>query len=151
MTPSQPHVELRTLIRVPREKVFAAWTDPKILARWMAPGNSEVLESVIDLRVGGAYRIRMKGEMGGRPYDVRIRGIYEKIVPHELLSFTWAYEDDERQRTVGESQVTVVLKSVPQGTELTLIHSKIATQEKREGHRRGWTDSLGKLETLLLG
>lgn len=149
MNPPEPCVELRKLIRVSREKVFAAWTTPELIARWMAPGNSEVLESEFDLRVGGVYRVRMKGEMAGRPYDVRVGGTYERIVPGELLSFTWAYEDDERRRAVGESLVTVILKAVPEGTELMLIHSRIATEEKREGHRLGWTDSLAKLGTLL--
>jgi len=149
MTAPEPRVELRKTIRVSRDQVFRAWTTPELMARWMAPGISSVLESTVDLRVGGSYQIHMKGAMSGRSYDVWIRGTYERIVPNELLSFTWGYLDEERRRTVGESVVTVLLTAVPEGTELTLIHSKIATEERRKGHLEGWTSSLEKLDQCL--
>jgi uncharacterized protein YndB with AHSA1/START domain len=149
MTASDPRVELRKTLRVPKDEVFRAWTTPELMAQWMAPGPKSVLTSTVDLRVGGSYQIHMKGEMSGRAYDVRIRGTYERIVPNELLSFTWGYEDPERRKSVGTSVVTVLLKTVPEGTELTLIHSRIATEERRRGHLEGWTGSLEQLDHFL--
>lgn len=143
-------LELIKTIHAPVEKVFAAWTKPELIARWLAPGNSAVLESAIDLRVGGRYRIRMKGEMNGAAYDVVASGIYERIVPNELLSFTWTFEDEERRRSVGNSVVTVALKAMSDGTELTLIHEKLATQEAHDGHQSGWASCMEKLEAFLV-
>lgn len=149
MTPAGAKIELKRVIRAPREKVFQAWTQAELLARWIGPGTSEVLESTLDVKIGGSFRLRMKGDMKGMAYDVAIGGVYQKIIPNTLLSFTWAFEDEERKKTVGHSLVTVSLKEVPGGTELTLIHERIATPERREGHTQGWISCLDKLEKLL--
>lgn len=149
MSSQLPRIEIKKLIRVPKDRVFGAWTTPEVMARWMAPGTAEVLKSEVDFKVGGKYRIAMKGEMLGRAYDVVIGGIYREIVPEERLSFTWVYEDAEHRDSVGDSIVTVILESAPEGTRLTLIHEKIATEERREGHLWGWTDCLEKLTATL--
>jgi uncharacterized protein YndB with AHSA1/START domain len=149
MTDIEARVELRTRIRAPREKVFAAWTTPDVLARWIAPGPASVAESMIDLRVGGTYRLAMRGEMGGYSYDVVVTGLYERIIPNELLSFTWTYVDDARRKAVGHSLVTITLTTIGEDTELTLVHTRIATAEKREGHRMGWIEAMEKLAALV--
>jgi uncharacterized protein YndB with AHSA1/START domain len=144
-----PKVELREVIDVPPPQVFDAWTRPDRMAHWIAPGDAAVLDSSVDLRVGGRYRIRMRGEMNGNRYDVAVGGIYRDIVPNERLCFTWAYEDAEHHKSVGDSLVTVTLRAVPHGTEILLVHEKILTRERREGHLWGWTDCLKKLRVLL--
>jgi hypothetical protein len=45
--------------------------------------------------------------------------------------------------------VTIELRTVKGGTELTLIHEKISTQKSRDGHLWGWTNCLEKLEELI--
>lgn len=150
MTTENTRLELKKVIMAPVEKVFAAWTKPELLSRWLSPGNgSTVLESVVDLKVGGRYRIRMKGEMNGMEFDVVAVGIYEQIVPNRLLSFTWSYEDDERRKLVGDSTVTVALTPIAGGTELTLIHEKLASEAGRRGHEWGWINCMEKLEKVV--
>jgi len=148
MTIAIPRIELKKFIGAPKENVFDAVTNPKLMALWMAPGKADVVESVVDLRVGGRYQIKMTGEMLGRKYDVVIGGVYRELMPGERLSFTWVYEDDEHRESVGDSVVTIELRTVMGGTELTLIHEKIATPQRREGHLWGWTNCLEKLEGL---
>jgi uncharacterized protein YndB with AHSA1/START domain len=46
--------------------------------------------------------------------------------------------------------VTIELKKVPRGTELLFRHEQLFDESVREGHRRGWSESLVKLERLLL-
>lgn len=144
-----PRVELKRVIGASRARVFAAWTDSKLMAKWLAPGVAEVVEAVADVRVGGTYRLRMKGEMLGNRYDVTVAGVYREVVSDEKLSFTWVYEDEPHRSAVGDSIVTVTLTSVAGGTEVTLVHEKIASSERRAGHMWGWTNCLEKLETLL--
>ena len=46
-------ITLTRTFRAPRERVFAAWTDPETMQRWMVRGKCTDAE--VDLRVGGAY------------------------------------------------------------------------------------------------
>lgn len=151
MSAHHPTVEIRKLIRVSKEKVFEAWANPGLMARWMAPGNAAVLKCEVDFKVGGKYRLHLKGEMLGHNYDVVIGGVYRDIVPNKRLSFTWVYEGNEHREAVGNSIVTVALTSVKDGTELTLVHEKIATKERREGHLWGWNNCLEKLDAVVSG
>lgn len=54
-------VDLERVYAAPRERVFAAWTDPDQVAQWWGPDGfdapREKLE--IDLRVGGRFAITM--------------------------------------------------------------------------------------------
>ena len=150
MTSVQPRLEIQRTIHAPVDRVFKAWTDPELLARWLAPGEpAKVIESAVDLKVGGAYRIRMVGVMNGISYDVVAAGTYIKIVPNESLSFTWTFLDESRRSSVGDSVVTVILRPSPAGTELTLIHEKLATSEARSGHEWGWINCMEKLDTVI--
>ena len=133
MTTITARLELKKTIAEQPQRVFEAWTRPDLLSRWLAPGESTVLKSSLDVRPGGQYRIRMKGEMRGVPYDVVASGVYERIVPNELLSFTWTFEDAARRESVGDSLVTVTFRSVPEGTELILVHEKLATRNRAKG------------------
>ncbi|MBI3563035.1 MAG: SRPBCC domain-containing protein [Gammaproteobacteria bacterium] len=143
------HLQLKKFIRARREKVFQAWTKPEFLRTWIAPGAASSVSSLrMELKVGGSYRIEMQGEMGGRVFDVVVRGIYETIIPNELLTFTWAFEDQERRNSVGDTRVSVEFKDVDGGTEVILTHAKFATTDKRDGHYHGWVDCLEKLARI---
>src|SRR2546427_2705187 len=50
---------VRRVLPVPRERVFAAWLDPALMARWMCPGDTRSATVELDPRVGGAFRIVM--------------------------------------------------------------------------------------------
>ena len=130
-------------IKTTPEKVFAAWTKPENLKRWMAPGDDmSVALAETDLRVGGRYRIVMR-ETNGTEH--RVGGVYREIVPGKKLSFTWAWESTPEN----ESLVTIELRKNGTGTELKLAHTKFATDQAREMHNQGWNGCLAKLERLM--
>ena len=56
---NRPSLTLKRRLNASPEKVYAAWTDPKKIARWFAPSSvkpgSE--QASIDARVGGRYRL----------------------------------------------------------------------------------------------
>ena len=129
-------------IKAPPEKVFAAWTDPKTLKKWMSPTKEmEVAVAETDLRVGGRYRILMR-EPDGREHGVV--GIYKEIVNPKKLAFTWGWENSAEMNTL----VTVELRRKGAGTELTLTHSKFADDKTRDMHNQGWMGCIGRLEVL---
>jgi uncharacterized protein YndB with AHSA1/START domain len=138
--PVKPSLTLKRRIKAAPAKVFAAWTDPKLMARWLGPVGTVELTAKTDLRVGGRYEMKMK-----MPDDEHnVSGVYREIVPNQKLVFTWAW----RTMPERESLVTVELKADGDGTLLTLTHSQFFDKAARDRHEGGWSGTLGKLEQL---
>jgi len=144
MKPTGTRVQVKKIIRASRDKVFKAWTQPDLMKRWYAPGEMTVPAVTSDLRVGGAYRIEMRGKMRGQNADGTVGGKYIRIVPNELLVFTWSWEGDPSPETI----VTVELEDVNDGTEVTVTHERFASAKSSKKHEYGWTGCLENLALL---
>jgi uncharacterized protein YndB with AHSA1/START domain len=146
-------LELTRFIRADRPRVFAAWTQPELMKRWMGPGKMFAGDVTADLRPGGHYRVEMKGWIDGPPDAasspedrvVTAHGTYQEIVPDERLTYTWNGSWDP----TGETLVTVNFRDVPGGTEIRLTHERISADAAREGYKMGWTSTLDKLAKQL--
>jgi uncharacterized protein YndB with AHSA1/START domain len=139
----RPSLTLERRILAPAEKIYAAWTDPEKIARWFGPAQiKDAVQAEIDLRVGGRYRISFESADG--EYH-QVGGVYRKIVPNQLLTFSWAWHTTPER----ESQLTISLKPDGGATLLTLHQEALFDEAARSGHQRGWTESLGKLEKYL--
>lgn len=127
------------IIDAPVETVYAAWTDPSVLKRWMAPGGAVVEHAAADISVGGSFRIEMRGTDGRRS---AVRGLYREVVPCHRLVHTWRWEGSDV-----ETLVTIEFEPGPDGkTHLTLTHSRFARDEARNLHEHGWSGCLVKLD-----
>lgn len=125
----------------PVEALYAAWTDPEVIKKWLAPGATEVVFAKTDLKVGGEFHCEMR-EQDGKMHVTR--GVYREIVPNQKVVFTWQWEGTEN-----ETLVTVQLRAKStRETELTLIHERFADAETRDHHTDGWTKCFIKLESL---
>jgi uncharacterized protein YndB with AHSA1/START domain len=100
------------------------------------------VQAETDLRVGGRYRISFSATSGEY---FQVGGVYREIVPNERLVFSWAWHSTPER----ESLVTITLKADGDGTLLTLLHERFFDQKARDGHNRGWTGTLEKLERYL--
>jgi uncharacterized protein YndB with AHSA1/START domain len=102
----------------------------------------------LDVRVGGRFRIVFGGPNGN---DHEVQGVYKEVVPNRKLVFTWTWPNSTPER---ESLVTIVFKASAiggkAGTQLEFKHEQLFDEAVRDGHKRGWTESLAKLETFLL-
>jgi uncharacterized protein YndB with AHSA1/START domain len=139
-------LEISRVIKADRTRVFNAWTRPEIVQKWFGPGMMKIVHGSADLRVGGAYAWEMQGRPDGSDseYQAKATGIYKKIIPNELISFTWHGTWAPNEETL----VTVHFRDVAEGTEVTLTHERFKTEESRAGHQQGWTSMLDKLPTL---
>lgn len=136
-------------LKAPVETVFAAWTNPEMLAKWFGPKGFTIPEVQSDLRVGGAYKIAMQPPQGALFYH---QGIYKEIDPPLKLSFTWELENQDCEGSAGltcETIVTIELKPAHGGTDLYLTHDLLPTEAARDGHNMGWNSSLDCLEEFL--
>jgi uncharacterized protein YndB with AHSA1/START domain len=127
------------VLPAPIEVVYAAWTDPETMARWLSPMGDAEVEA--DVRLGGSFRVVM---VGG---DMRIEhtGKYLTVDPPRLLSFTW------RSPYTGSapSVVTLTLTSDGDSTHLLLVHERLS-DEAAESHREGWGAMLTRLVDEIL-
>jgi uncharacterized protein YndB with AHSA1/START domain len=127
------------------ERLFKAWTDPKALKAFHIPAEGFTVPTAeVDLRVGGAFRIVMKGPDGANHVAI---GTYREITPPAKLVYTWNGEPGSAScsQDQGETLVTLVFKKKGKGTELTLTHELFKDAAAKTNHEQGWT---GILESL---
>jgi len=140
-TISEQHsLQVKRLIKAPRERVFAAWMNPDILKQWFGPDTCQVQTAAIDLRVGGEYRFEVSSDHG----EMSVRGVYREIAPPAKLVFTWQWEDDPEWAEV-ESLVTVDFIDANGATEVRITHEGLPSEEHRTRHEYGWNGCLIKL------
>ena len=90
-------------------------------------------------KVGGRFRVRFR-TANGEQHEVG--GVYREVTPDQRLVFTWAWRSTPER----ESLVTVALRPDGAATLLTLTHEQFFDQAARDGHERGWTGTLDRLE-----
>jgi uncharacterized protein YndB with AHSA1/START domain len=137
--------------------VYKAWTDPKQLAQWFPPEGFTAPVCELEVRVGGAIRIDMKGPEG-EPFNGALfpgRGVYREVVPNERLVFTLAPEIAGRTLPTVLMMVQFEHQDGTKKTKLT-IHQTLDTVADYEemvktGMREGIAESLGKLAGVLSG
>jgi uncharacterized protein YndB with AHSA1/START domain len=139
---TKPSLTLKRRLNAAPAKVFAAWTDPEKVMRWMGSEGIVGIAAEADPRVGGRYRWVMRSN-DGQTHDVS--GTYREVVPDRKLVFTWAWKSTPER----ESLVTVELKPDGGGTLLTLTHEHFFDEDARDRHQQGWTACLNKMEKFL--
>ena len=73
---------LKRRLKAAPAKVFAAWTDPEKVKRWMGPGEVKVIYAESDPRAGGRYRWHMQGPAGD---DHDVSGVYREVIADEKI------------------------------------------------------------------
>jgi uncharacterized protein YndB with AHSA1/START domain len=140
--PDKVSLEIKRVIKAPRERVYAAWTDPAQLREWFGPENIRTRSIVAEMRVGGKFRWDL---INSEDEEMTVRGEYRELEPNRKIVFTWQFVHDEdwEQR---DSVVTVELSDCDGGTEVRLTHEQLPSEESRDRHTEGWTSVLDKLE-----
>lgn len=140
-------LKLKRLIKAPLARVFAAWTTPADLMRWFGPGPWKVAAANLDLRPGGAWRVRFHSAAENR--EIEIHGAYREVTPPTRLVFTWA--SDNPRMNFGETLVTVDLADAGGATEVRITHEGFPSEPIQERHALGWQSCYDNLEKLLAG
>jgi uncharacterized protein YndB with AHSA1/START domain len=143
-------LQVRRTFPVPREKMFAMWSQPQHLEQWVGrvdPRNV-VKYRKFDFREGGGHLFENRTADG---IVFLNRGEYLEIKPLEKIKFTWALEQfDSAGKKIGEVNGTVVtVEFFDQGnsTEVVLTHEQFTHPEMRDRHNAGWNlcfDRLGE-------
>jgi len=138
-------LEMTRLIRAPREKVFDAFVDEGLLARWHCPRGMTVAAASVDLRVGGAWRLDMRAK---DPAPHAVGGVYREVRRPERLAYTWVWEPGGPLAGM-QTLVEIDFVAKDGGTEIRMRHSGFPAAAAREGHFQGWTSVFNRLNDLL--
>ena len=98
----------------------------------------------LDAKVGGTFKMSFENFSSGTLHS--FGGEYLELVPDQLIHYTDKFDDPN---LAGELQVTVSLKVVMCGTELSVVQSGIPEAIPVEMCYLGWQDSLVQLASLV--
>jgi len=76
--PDKISLEIKRVIKAPRDRVYAAWTDPAQLRKWFGPENVQTRNIVAETRVGGKFRWELTNCDGE---EMTMRGEYRELQP----------------------------------------------------------------------
>jgi len=99
-------ITVETLVNAPVATIWRAYTTPADIKQWnTASVDWHTTQSSVDLRVGGAFSSRMEAKDGSFGFD--FAGTYTKIVPHELLEYSFGERGASVAFVPGANGVTV--------------------------------------------
>jgi uncharacterized protein YndB with AHSA1/START domain len=143
-------VVITRMFDAPRELVFQAWTEAKHMQNWWGPKYFTNPVCEMDVRVGGKWRIVMRGP-GGAEYPCE--GEYREIVAPERLVFTNNAVDAEGKRLLDGFTSVLFEEVAGNKTKLTLTTKAIgrvdSAPQMLAGMQMGWSQSLAKLEEMI--
>ena len=106
---------LEHTFRAPAAKVFAAYTDPKLIPQWWAPRGGSLRVDLMDVRPGGKYRFVQRMPNGP---EMVFTGEYREVRPVTRLVYTYMIEGQPGS----ELTATVDLQETGGTTRLTLTN-----------------------------
>jgi uncharacterized protein YndB with AHSA1/START domain len=146
---SDRELVLTRLIDAPREKLFRAWTEPKLMEQWFCPKPWYVSDVELDLRAGGASSMFINGPNGERFPN---RGVYLEVTPNERIVFTDAYTGGWKPSEKPFFTAIVTFEDEGGKTRYTAraLHWTAADREQHEkmGFHEGWGKAADQLAEL---
>ena len=127
------------IIDAPLDLVWKAWTEPEQVVHWWGPKYYTSPSCKIDLRVGGKYIFAMQAPVDQGEQISYTAGIYQRVVPMQILEFTQGLADKDGNRIdpqgagmppdfPKELHTVVTFKAIGDMTEITIT-------------QQGWTPS----------
>ena len=136
-------LELKRVLPAAPSVVFDAFSASE-LPKWWGPQGFTIPRVDFRARVGETYRIEMKPPEGD-PFH--LTGEFREVDAPSRLAFTFAWEPADPDDV--ETLVGLSFRELGDSTEVTFTQGTFKTEERRELHRGGWTDSFDKLARLL--
>ena len=137
-------VRLHRVLPTKPDKVYRAFIEADALAKWLPPNGFTCTVHHLDAKVGGTFKMSFRNFTTGNSHS--FGGQYLELVPGERLRYTDKFDDPN---LLGEMQVSVELKPVIVGTELSIAQDGIPDAIPVEACYLGWQESLRNLAKLV--
>ena len=139
---------LNRVLEAPRAMVFRAFVDPERMKLWWAPRGFSLLSCALDLREGGAWRMRIRSDETGAIQTEA--GIYREIRAPERLVFTPSWIRSNRTLTP-TTVVTVAFAEQDGRTKVSFTQADFHSDEYCRSHEAGWPSSFSHLSEKVIG
>jgi uncharacterized protein YndB with AHSA1/START domain len=137
-------IRLHRVLRAKPEAVYRAFLDADALSKWLPPNGFTGKVHHLDARVGGSFKMAFTNFTNGKSHA--FGGEYLELVPPERLRYTDRFDDPNLP---GVMQVTVTLRAVSCGTELSVVQEGVPGVIPAEACYLGWQESLVLLGKLV--
>ncbi len=144
-TPTDRTIHVERVFNALRERVWRAYTDPKLLAQWWGRGNKLVIERH-ELERGGHWRFVEHSDHGVHGFE----GRYREVTPMERISMTFEWDGMPGYPVV----TTAVFEDLGNGRTKVVSTMQFYTPEERDrmlksGMEGGMNESYAALDALL--
>lgn len=143
-TMSTSTIKLHRVLRSTPEKIYRAFLDADAYSKWLPPNGFTGKVHHMDARVGGTFKMSFTNFSTGSSHS--FGGEYVELVPHEFIRHTDKFDDPNMP---GEMEVTVTLKAVSCGTEVSITQAGVPGFIPAESCYLGWQESLILLAKLV--
>jgi uncharacterized protein YndB with AHSA1/START domain len=137
-------VRLHRVLRCQPEKIYRAFLEPDAMAKWLPPDGFTCTVHEMNPVVGGRHRLSFRNFSNGQQHA--FAGSYLELAPGERLRYTDRFDDPNLP---GEIQVTVTLRKVMVGTEVSILQEGLPDAIPVEACYLGWQESLHNLARLV--
>jgi uncharacterized protein YndB with AHSA1/START domain len=144
-TPREREIRIERIFNAPRDRVWRAYTDPELLARWWGRGNKVVIEK-FELERGGHWRFVEHSKEGTHGFE----GRFAEIVPPSRVVQTFEWDGMPGHVALE----TMELEDLGDGRTRIIATSLFITNEDRDGMLQsgmegGLNESYAALDRLL--
>jgi uncharacterized protein YndB with AHSA1/START domain len=137
-------VRLHRVLPTKPDKVYRAFIEPDAMAKWLPPNGFTCTVEHFDAKVGGGFKMAFRNFTTGMSHA--FGGQYLELIPGKRVRYTDKFDDPN---LLGEMQVTVDIKQVSVGTEISIVQEGIPDAIPVEACYLGWQESLKNLSRLI--
>ena len=139
-------VSVSRVVQAGRTRVFEAFSSAGALSQWFSPSpDISVDVEAFEFVPAGKFRLRYSMPDGTQPV---VDGVYELIEPPHRIAFSWVWQAPYPHAGI-PTRVSVRFAEKDAGTEITITHDRLPSEETGEHHAAGWNGILDRLERLL--
>jgi len=137
-------IRLHRVLRSPPERIYKAFLDPDAKTKWLPPNGFTAKVHHSDPTVGGTYKMSFTNFSTGNSHH--FGGTYTELTPHSRIRYT---DTLDNPNLPGQMHITIDLKKVSVGTELSILQEGIPDPIPPEACYLGWQESLTLLAMLV--
>lgn len=145
-TPTDREIHVERVFDAPRDRVFAAFTDPELIPEWWGPRDTTTVVDEMDVRPGGSWRFVVRNSDGS---EDGFRGTFREITPPERVVQTFEWEGMPGYVSID----TATFEDLGDRTKVTSTSLFHTTEERdgmlESGMERGMNESFARLDELL--
>lgn len=146
-TPAEREIHVEREFEAPRDRVFAAFTDPALIPEWWGPHGTTTVVDEMEVRAGGKWRFVIHNSDGS---ETGFRGVFREVVALERVVQTFEWEGMSGHVSVD----TATFEDLGDGRTRVVSTSVFHMSEERDGMlesgmEKGLNETYERLDELL--